>query len=74
MKDVLETFAAIPVYRTARDYSFPALLQTHRDMIPRDMDVYLLTAGADHGHSRLLREMERAGNTVTLVRIPVKEL
>lgn len=74
MKDVLETFAAIPVYRTARDYSFPALLQAHRDLIPRDMDVYLLSAGVDHGQSRLMREMERAGNTVTLVKIPVAEL
>jgi uncharacterized protein (DUF58 family) len=74
MKDVLETFAAIPVYRTARDYSFPALLQAHRDLIPRDMDVYLLSAGVDHGQSRLMREMERAGNTVTLVKIPVTEL
>ena len=74
VKGFLETFAAIPVYRTARDYSFPALLQAHRDLIPRDMDVYLLSAGVDHGQSRLMREMERAGNTVTLVKIPVTEL
>jgi hypothetical protein len=38
------------------------------------MDVYLLSAGVDHGQSRLMREMERAGNTVTLVKIPVTEL
>ncbi len=74
MKNVLETFAAIPVYRTAREYSFPALLQAHRDLIPRDMDVYLLTAGSDSSYSKLLREMERAGNTVTMVKIPVTEL
>ena len=74
MKEVLETFAAIPIYRTVRDYSFPALLQAHRTLIPRDMDVYLLTAGSDHGYSRLMREMERAGNSVTLVKIPVREI
>lgn len=74
MKNVLETFAAIPLYRTSREYSFAALLQAHRDLIPRDMDVYLLTAGGEGGDSRLLREMSRAGNTVTVVRIPVTEL
>lgn len=74
MKEVLETFAAIPVYRTARDYSFAALMQKHRHMVPKDMDVFLLTAGAEGGHSRLLRELERAGNTVTVVRIPVTEI
>ena len=74
MKNVLETFAAIPVYRTAREYSFPALLQAHRELIPRDIDVYLLTAGSDSSYSRLLREMERAGNTVTMVKIPVCEM
>lgn len=74
MREVLETFAAIPVYRTARDYSFSALMQEHRKLIPRDMDVYLLTAGQDGGHGRLIREMERAGNTVTVVKVPVTEL
>lgn len=73
MKHVLETFAAIPIYRTARDYSFSALIRDFRNMIPRDMDVYLLTAGAEGGHGPLIREMERAGNTVTVVRIPVTE-
>lgn len=73
MKHVLETFAAIPIYRTARDYSFSALIRDFRNMIPRDMDVYLLTAGAEGGHGPLIREMERAGNTVTIVRIPVTE-
>ena len=71
MKEVLETFAAIPLYRTARDYSFSALIREFRWMIPRDMDVYLLTAGTEGGHGSLIRELERAGNTVTLVRIPV---
>lgn len=73
MKDVLETFAAIPIYRTAREYSFSALMQEHRTLIPRDMDVYLLTACADVGHASLIRQMERAGNTVTVVKIPVTE-
>jgi predicted ATPase len=43
-------------------------------MIPRDMDVYLLTGAADVGHSGLIRELERAGNTVTVVRIPITDL
>lgn len=74
MKEVLETFAAIPVYRTAREYSFSALIREFRTMIPRDMDVYLLTGTADVGHSGLIRELERAGNTVTVVRIPITDL
>ena len=74
MKEVLETFAAIPIYRTARDYSFSALIREFRWMIPRNMDVYLLTASAEGGHGGLIRELERAGNTVTVVRIPTRPL
>ena len=33
----------------------------------------LLTACADVGHASLIRQMERAGNTVTVVKIPVTE-
>jgi len=73
MKNVLETFAAIPVYRTAREYSFRALMKQQRMQIPRDMDVYLLSAGTDVGHAALIRELEQAGNSVTFVRVPVTE-
>jgi uncharacterized protein (DUF58 family) len=74
MKEVLETFAAIPVYRTAREYSFSALIHEFRTLIPRDMDVYLLTGASDAGHGGVIRELERAGNTVTVVRIPITEM
>jgi predicted ATPase len=38
------------------------------------MDVYLLTGASDAGHGGVIRELERAGNTVTVVRIPITEM
>lgn len=72
VKQVLEMFAAFPVYRTARDYSFPAMLGQICSRIPREVDVYLLAAGYDPDRGRAVETLRRRVRSVTVIDIPIK--